>query len=62
MPVKLNHKTQLIRLIERGATLARVDETECGGKGAKRIIRGYTYEQDGRRILKAQVSAPESRR
>ncbi len=62
MPVRLNHKSQLIRMIERGTTIARVDETECGGKGKSRVLRGYCYLEDGRRILKAQVSAPESRR
>jgi len=49
-------------MIERGTTIARVDETECGGKGKSRVLRGYCYLEDGRRILKAQVSAPESRR
>ena len=46
-------------MIHRGLTVARVDETEDGRTRRGRVLRGYSYTQDGRRILEAQIPAVE---
>ena len=53
--VVLNHATQKFRLTEAGRTIARVDEIEFGQTKAGPVTRGYSYKEDGRRVLEAVV-------
>lgn len=55
--IRLNHKTMKFRMIHEFKTVARVDEVETGHTADGRVHRGYSYTQDGRRILEATIPA-----
>lgn len=59
--IRLNHRTMKFRLIDSGHTVARVDETEIGRTRSGPVIRGYSYTDDGRRILEAVIPATQYR-
>lgn len=62
MPVRLNHKTQLFRLIHRGETIARVEEVEFANTEKGPVFRGFSYVTDRdagiiHRIMEAEIPA-----
>jgi hypothetical protein len=46
MAIRLNHKTQLFRLIHRGETIARVEEVELVETEKGLMFRGFNYLRD----------------